>query len=59
MLTSSCVWSLIINHTCQNWGFYTLLTCLPTYFNDVLRFDIQSVVELPCHPIKYLNAYTI
>eukprot|EP00045_Choanoeca_perplexa_P006649 m.57291 g.57291 ORF g.57291 m.57291 type:complete len:592 (-) comp13717_c0_seq2:131-1906(-) len=42
MLTSSCVWALIINHTCQNWGFYTLLTCLPTYFNDVLRFDIQS-----------------
>eukprot|EP00730_Choanoeca_flexa_P002755 TRINITY_DN11163_c0_g1_i4.p1 TRINITY_DN11163_c0_g1~~TRINITY_DN11163_c0_g1_i4.p1 ORF type:complete len:676 (+),score=127.30 TRINITY_DN11163_c0_g1_i4:69-2096(+) len=42
MLTSTCVWAIIIMHTCQNWGFYTLLTCLPTYFNDVLRFNIES-----------------
>eukprot|EP00043_Microstomoeca_roanoka_P000892 m.29807 g.29807 ORF g.29807 m.29807 type:complete len:547 (-) comp10552_c0_seq2:219-1859(-) len=42
IFTSLPVWAIIINHTTQNWGFYTLLTCLPTYFNDVLRFNISS-----------------
>jgi hypothetical protein len=43
ILTSVPVWAILVMHVCQNWGFYTLLTCLPTYFNDVLRFNIESV----------------
>ncbi|EGD78838.1 hypothetical protein PTSG_01814 [Salpingoeca rosetta] len=42
IFTSVPVYAIIVNHTTQNWGFYTLLTCLPTYFNDVLQFNISS-----------------
>ena len=27
----------------QNWGFYTLLTEIPTYLSDILHFSLQSV----------------
>uniref|UniRef100_H2ZGY3 Sialin n=1 Tax=Ciona savignyi TaxID=51511 RepID=H2ZGY3_CIOSA len=40
--TSKRVWAISIAHFCNNWGFYTLLTCLPTYLKDVLKFDIQQ-----------------
>ncbi|CAK8673452.1 unnamed protein product [Clavelina lepadiformis] len=36
------VWAISITHFCYNWGYYTLLTCLPTYLKDVLRFDITQ-----------------
>ena len=26
----------------QNWGFYTLLTELPTYMKNILHFDMKS-----------------
>ncbi|XP_049947632.1 putative inorganic phosphate cotransporter [Schistocerca serialis cubense] len=34
--------ALAVVHCGQNWGFYTLLTEMPTYFSSVLGFDIQS-----------------
>lgn len=40
---SRAVWAICIAHFCNNWGFYTLLTCLPLYLKDVLRFDITQV----------------
>ena len=36
ILTSPAVWAIVIAHTCSNWGFYTLLTCMPTYFAQAL-----------------------
>ncbi|XP_076823696.1 sialin-like [Clavelina lepadiformis] len=36
------LWAISVAHFCNNWGFYTLLTCLPTYLKDVLRFDITQ-----------------
>ena len=38
--TSRPVWACAIAHFGSNWGFYTLLTCLPKYMYDVLRFDM-------------------
>lgn len=35
MLTSMPVWSVTCAHFCENWGFYTLLTQLPSYMNGV------------------------
>jgi hypothetical protein len=55
ILTSSPVWAIVVMHTCQNWGFYTLLTCIPTYFNDVLQFDISSV-RLPGEATEQASA---
>ncbi len=43
IFTSIPVWAVVVTCFCNNWGFYTLLTCLPTYFNDVLRFSIEDV----------------
>lgn len=44
--TSPAVWAVIVAHFCNNWGFYTFLTCLPSYFKEVLNFPI-SKVSLP------------
>lgn len=39
---SAPVWSLILAHFGQNWGFYMLLTELPTYLSTILHFDIKK-----------------
>ncbi len=43
LLSKAPVWAIIINHFCSNWGFYVILTWLPTYFNQVLGVDISKV----------------
>lgn len=50
IFTSVPVWAICISHMTCNWGFYTLLTCLPKYLNDILRFDISQsgfIASLP------------
>ncbi|CAH1800936.1 unnamed protein product [Owenia fusiformis] len=42
MLKSPPLWAIITAHVCNNWGSYTLLTSLPLYMRDVLKFDIRS-----------------
>ncbi|XP_049792910.1 vesicular glutamate transporter 1-like isoform X1 [Schistocerca nitens] len=41
-LTSLPVWAIMIAHFSENWGFYTLLTELPTFMKEQLGFDLQS-----------------
>jgi ACS family sodium-dependent inorganic phosphate cotransporter-like MFS transporter 5 len=43
MAKSSPLWAIIIAHGCSNWGEHTLLTSLPDYMKNVLKFDIKSV----------------
>ena len=43
LLSKAPVWAIIINHFCSNWGFYVILTWLPTYFNHALGVDIHKV----------------
>lgn len=40
IFSSTAVWGLICTHFGYNWGFYTLLTQIPTYMSNVLGFDI-------------------
>ncbi|GBM03528.1 Putative inorganic phosphate cotransporter [Araneus ventricosus] len=42
ILTSVHMWGLIVTHFGQNWGFYTLLTDMPTYLSNVLHFNIEK-----------------
>lgn len=35
--------ALMVAHLSQNWGFWTLLTLIPSYMKNVLEFDIKSV----------------
>lgn len=36
-------WAILIVHCAQNWGYWTLLTEIPSYMKEVLNFDIESV----------------
>jgi hypothetical protein len=40
------VWGLIFAQVGHDWGFYTLLTDLPKYFKDVLKFSVFEVSKL-------------
>ncbi|KAM9804095.1 sialin [Neosynchiropus ocellatus] len=40
--TSVPLWAIVVAHFSYNWTFYTLLTLLPTYMNDILGFSIQQ-----------------
>ncbi|XP_061387042.1 putative inorganic phosphate cotransporter [Musca vetustissima] len=35
-------WALLVDHCAHNWGFWTLLTQLPTYMKYILNMNIQS-----------------
>lgn len=47
-MTSPPVWAIIVAHTCNNWGSYTVLTCVPLYMKEVLNFDIKAVSLIVC-----------
>ncbi|BFZ22763.1 hypothetical protein BsWGS_25802 [Bradybaena similaris] len=42
ILTSPAVWAIVVAHMCGNYGAYMLLTKLPAYMKEVLKFDIKS-----------------
>lgn len=42
MFTSWPVYALIFAHFGQNFGYFMLLTELPTYLNEALHFDLKS-----------------
>jgi len=50
ILTSVPVWGLACAHMAQNWGFYTLLTELPTYMKNILHFDIKENALVTAFP---------
>ena len=35
--------ALMVSHMGQSWGYYTLLTEIPTYLQDIQHFSLQSV----------------
>ncbi|KOX74622.1 Putative inorganic phosphate cotransporter [Melipona quadrifasciata] len=42
IFTSVPMWALVIVHCGQNWGYWTLITELPTYMNDILKFNLKE-----------------
>ncbi|XP_061645522.1 sialin [Phyllopteryx taeniolatus] len=42
IVTSRPLLAIVVAHFSYNWTFYTLLTLLPTYMNDILGFSIQQ-----------------
>ncbi|KAL3272430.1 hypothetical protein HHI36_013912 [Cryptolaemus montrouzieri] len=40
ILTSVPLWALVCAQVGHDWGFYTMVTDLPTYLKDVLKFNI-------------------
>lgn len=43
VFTSAPFWALLFAHVCHNWTWYTVLTTLPTFMSEILRFDIKEV----------------
>src|SRR5262249_33265936 len=43
LLSKVPTWAIIVNHFCSNWGFYVILTWLPTYFKQALGADLSKV----------------
>eukprot|EP00884_Botryococcus_braunii_P007563 jgi/Botrbrau1/16808/Bobra.150_2s0035.1 len=39
---SAPVWAIIVAHFCFNWGYYTLLAWLPSYFELSLGLNVES-----------------
>ncbi|XP_052803963.1 uncharacterized transporter slc-17.2-like isoform X1 [Mya arenaria] len=42
IFTSGPVWAILLANGCGNFGAYMLLTQMPTYMKEVLKFDIKS-----------------
>ncbi|XP_012695874.1 sialin [Clupea harengus] len=57
ILTSMPLWAIVVAHFSYNWTFYTLLTLLPTYMNDILGFSIQQNGMLSALP--YLGCWIL
>ncbi|XP_072029904.1 sialin-like [Amphiura filiformis] len=54
VFTSVPMWAIIISHFANNWGFYTLLTNLPNYLKNVLKFDLSQSGFLSGLPYIFL-----
>jgi len=50
ILASLPVWATIIAHFSENWGFYTLLTQLPTFLNDTSNLKLDKTGFLAAIP---------
>ncbi|XP_076890607.1 ascorbate transporter, chloroplastic-like [Bidens hawaiensis] len=42
ILSKAPVGALIVSHFCHNWGTFILLTWMPTYYNQVLKFNLTE-----------------
>lgn len=57
MLTSVPMWALLITQSAQNWGFWMLLTKIPSYMSSVLKYDIKQNGTMSSLP--YLTAWIL
>eukprot|EP00118_Oscarella_pearsei_P006531 m.29645 g.29645 ORF g.29645 m.29645 type:complete len:491 (+) comp31204_c0_seq3:156-1628(+) len=59
IFTSPPVWAITINAFCGLFGFYSLLTCLPSYMKDVLGFDITENGLLSALPYALMGVVAV
>eukprot|EP00803_Ostreobium_quekettii_P011560 evm.model.scf_130EXC.2 EVM.evm.TU.scf_130EXC.2 scf_130EXC:62628-66747(-) len=57
-LRSAPVWAVTTAHFCFNWGYYTLLSWLPSYFELALNLNIQNSSFLTVIPYLSMTAMT-
>lgn len=57
MVMSVPLWAIVVTQMCANWSYYTLLTSLPAYMDNILHFDLQSNGFLSALP--YLGAWMV
>ncbi|XP_057829045.2 probable anion transporter 6, chloroplastic isoform X2 [Cryptomeria japonica] len=49
-LKSRVVWAMVYVHFCGNWGHYTFLSWLPTYFSEELDLDLTNAALVAVLP---------
>jgi len=52
------VWAIIAAHFCYNWGYYTLLAWLPSYFELSLGLNVEKSSLLTLIPYLAMTAMT-
>lgn len=52
------VWAVTVAHFCFNWGYYTLLAWLPSYFELALGLNVQDSSFLTLIPYVAMIAMT-
>ncbi len=52
------VWAIIAAHFCYNWGYYTLLAWLPSYFELALGLSVDKSSVLTLIPYLAMTAMT-
>jgi hypothetical protein len=57
ILKSVPFWAIVAAHFAETWGFYTMLTKMPTFLSDVLKYKIDKVRKSP-HYTQYLLLLT-
>ncbi|VVC37042.1 Major facilitator superfamily,Major facilitator superfamily domain [Cinara cedri] len=55
IFTSMPVWAIVCAQFCEFWGFFTLLTQLPSYMNDVLKLNIEKGSLLSALPYLVMS----
>lgn len=58
IFTSLPVWAIVVAHFSENWGFYTLLTELPSFLKHRLDFDLSEAGFVSALPYLVM-AFTI
>ena len=53
------MWAIAVSHFCSDWGFFTLLTSLPTFLSDVLGFEIRDDGLLSALPFAVMAVTVI
>lgn len=57
-LKSAPVWAVIVAHFCYNWGYYTLLAWLPSYFEMALGLNVEKSSLLTLIPYIAMTIMT-
>ena len=57
-LKSAPVWAVIVAHFCYNWGYYTLLAWLPSYFEMALGLNVEKSSLLTLIPYIAMTLMT-
>ncbi|XP_031634758.1 vesicular glutamate transporter 2-like [Contarinia nasturtii] len=55
IFTSKAVYAICVAHFAENWGFYTMLTQLPSFLKDTLGYELEEAGFLAAAPYLALS----
>jgi len=59
IVSSPAVWAVTATHVTQNFGYYILLTELPSYMKNILHFDMKSNALLSGLPYLFMCTFSL